>query len=74
MKDQRAVMEQHVTEHGVPGCHHTHQGCQLKADPIKELCSRLGATRIRTRYHPEGNGLFERFNRKLTFILCLKLI
>jgi len=29
MKDQRAVMEQHVTEHGVPGCHHTHQGCQF---------------------------------------------
>ncbi len=71
-EDQRAVtvaqciFEQYVTEHGVPECLHTDQGRQFEADLIKELCSKLGVTKTRTSpYHPEGDGLIERFNRTL---------
>lgn len=72
MKDQRAVtvahciFEQYITEHGVPEYLHTDQGRQFEADLIKELCSKLGVNKTRTSpYHPEGDGLIERFNRTL---------
>ena len=72
MADQKAstvgkcIFEHYIREHGIPERLHTDQGRQFESDLIKELCSRLGITKTRTTpYHPESDGLIERFNRTL---------
>lgn len=72
MPDQRAVtvakclFENYICEHGIPQVLHTDQGRQFESELLKHLCQMLGIQKTRTSpYHPQCDGMVERFNRTL---------
>jgi len=72
MRDQTAgtvanlLFREYVREHGVPESYHSDQGRQFEAEVCQELCVLLGIYKSRTTpYHPQGNGMVERFNKTL---------
>ena len=55
---------------GIPRRLHSDQGGSFQADIIKNLCKSHGIKQSRTSsYHPEGNGMTERFNSTLLNML-----
>lgn len=62
-----------VSRFGVPETVSTDQGRQFESELFSELTRLLGALRVRTTaYHPQANGLVERFHRTLkTAITCV---
>ena len=59
-----------VYDHGVPERLHSDQGRQFEAAVFQELCKRLGIDKTRTTpYHPESDGMVERFMRTLKDIV-----
>ena len=74
-KDQRArtvakaIWENFIVHYGFPARLHSDQGRDFESHTIKELCSLIGAEKVRTTpYHPRGNPV-ERFNRTLLGML-----
>ena len=74
-KDQRArtvakaLWENFIVPYGFPARLHSDQGRDFESHTIKELCSLIGAEKVRTTpYHPRGNPV-ERFNRTLLGML-----
>jgi transposase InsO family protein len=66
----KAVMSRIITTHGVPEKILTDQGRNFESQLIAELCQLTGIKKIRTSaYHPQGNGLCERFNGSLSNLL-----
>ena len=71
MKDQKAVtvstcLMDWVYDLGVPDRLHSDQGPQFEAAVFQELCRMLGIRKTRTTpYHPQSDGMVERFNRTL---------
>lgn len=65
------VMWQHVIQYfGCPARFHADQGPNFEAAVVKQLCDLYGCKKSHTTpYHPEGNGLTERFNRTLLGML-----
>ena len=62
----RCIFENFVRQHGVPVRLHTDQGKQFDSDLMHNLCQKLGIEKSRTTpYHPQADGLIERFNRTL---------
>ena len=76
-KDQTALtiaelfVEEIVCRHGVPGQLLSDRGAAFLSRLLKEICNLLGVKKINTTaYHPQTNGLTERFNRTLRDTVC----
>lgn len=79
--DQRAItvakclFENFICEHGIPEMLHTDQGRQFESDLMKHLCDLLCVQKTRTSpYHPQCDGMIERFNRTLIDQLAKTLL
>jgi hypothetical protein len=65
------VFEEIICRYGAPKIILTDQGSHFKNKMIKELCDKFGIQhRLSSPYHPQTNGLVERFNRTLTTMLA----
>lgn len=66
----RVLLDHVVTKHGVPRRILSDQGSNYAGKLMGELYALMGVTRMVTSaYHPQANGLVERFNRTLVQIL-----
>lgn len=64
-----------ICEHGIPESLHTDQGRQFESDLIHHLRKLLGVQKTRTSpYHPQSDGMVERFNRTLIDQLAKTLL
>ncbi|KAL6456587.1 hypothetical protein MHYP_G00351310 [Metynnis hypsauchen] len=71
----KCLFENYIREHGIPEILHTDQGRQFESDLIRHLCKLLGVQKTRTSpYHPQGDGMVERFNRTLIDQLAKSLL
>lgn len=60
-----------ICRHGCPRELLTDQGTHFVNEMVEAMCTRLGVKhRLSTAYHPQTNGLVERFNRTLCEILA----
>ena len=66
----KVLVNEFICWFGVPDSIHTDQGKNFEAKVIREICHLLGVTKTRTTpYHPQSDGLVERFNRTLLEML-----
>ena len=79
-KDQTALtiaklfVQQIVSRHGVPTQLLSDRGPAFLSHLLTEICSLLGVKKVNTKaYHPQTDGLVERFNRTLTAMLSKKV-
>ena len=64
------LVHEFISRFGVPKYLHTDQGRNFEAGLIKEICSLLDIKKTRTSpYHPQSDGMIERFNRTLLNML-----
>ena len=65
-----AVVSNFVSRFGVPSVIHSDQGREFESRLFEEVCQLLGFEKTRTTpYHPQSDGLVERFNRTLQQML-----
>lgn len=68
----KALVEEWVCRFGTPRSIHSDQGRSFESTLYKELCQLLNIHKTRrTPYHPQSDGLIERFNRTLLSMLSL---
>ena len=66
----KIIVEHVVARFGTPRVIHSDQGRQFESELFGEMCSLLHIERTRTTpYHPQSDGMVERFNRTLTAML-----
>ena len=66
----KILVEQFVVHYGIPERLHSDQGANFEGRVIRNLCNLLGMKKSRTSpYHPQGDGITERFNRTLLSML-----
>lgn len=66
----KVLMEEWVCRFGDPRTIHTDQGRNFESTLFRELCHLLNIHKTRTSpYHPQSNGMIERFNRTLLSML-----
>lgn len=66
----KLIVEEVVTRFGTPRIIHSDQGRQYESELFTEMCRLLGIQKTRTTpYHPQSDGMVERFNRTLTAML-----
>ena len=78
IKDQRAdtvadvLVNKIILRFGMPFVIHSDQGREFENGLMKLLCSLLGCVKTRTApYHPESDGMVERFNRTCLMMLSM---
>uniref|UniRef100_H2ZRT1 Gypsy retrotransposon integrase-like protein 1 n=1 Tax=Latimeria chalumnae TaxID=7897 RepID=H2ZRT1_LATCH len=68
----RVLIEEFICRYGTPCTIHTDQGRNFESTFFQELCTLLDIDKTRTTpYHPQSDGLVERFNRTLTMMLSM---
>ena len=66
------LVTEFVCRFGVPHRIHTDQGREFESDLFREMCILLGISKSRTTpYHPQSDGMIERFNRTLQQMLSM---
>ncbi|KAL5010990.1 hypothetical protein ScPMuIL_013295, partial [Solemya velum] len=66
----RKVVDEVFSRYGVPETIHTDQGSNFESQLFSELCENLQITKTRTTpFHPQSDGMVERFNRTLLSML-----
>lgn len=66
----RVLIQHFIQPFGLPSRIHSDQGGAFESHIIKHLCEELGIQKSRTTpYHPQGDGITERFNRTLLGML-----
>ena len=66
----RVLFDQFLVHYGFPARLHSDQGRNFESDIIKHLCTLANIKKSRTTpYHPQGNGMCERFNQTLLQML-----
>jgi transposase InsO family protein len=66
----KILVEQFIVHYGIPERLHSDQGANFEGNVVKHLCQLLGMKKSRTTpYHPQGDGITERFNRTLLSML-----
>ncbi|KRX12883.1 Retrovirus-related Pol polyprotein from transposon, partial [Trichinella nelsoni] len=69
----RTLVNEFICRYGAPESLHSDQGRHFEAALIKELCESFDIRKTRTTpYHPQSNGLVERFHRTLLNMLSTK--
>ena len=69
-KVAEVFVHQFVCRFGTPNILHTDQGRNFDSALVKAMCKLLGIKKTRTTaYHPQSDGLIERFNRTLLNLL-----
>ncbi|KAK3100248.1 hypothetical protein FSP39_016927 [Pinctada imbricata] len=64
------IVEEVITRFGVPSIIHSDQGSQYKSKLFSDVCELLGIQKIHTTpYHPQSDGMVERFNKTLCNML-----
>ena len=67
----RLFVENIICRHGVPGELLSDRGASFLSKLMLEICRLLGTRKVNTTaYHPQTDGLVERFNRTLTDMLA----
>ena len=70
----KLFVEHVVSRHGVPGQLLSDRGAAFLSQLVREVCKVLGVERVNTTaYHPQTDGLVERFNRTLTSMLAKRV-
>ena len=70
----KLLVEEVVSRHGVPTQLLSDRGAAFLSQLMKGVCEVLGVKKINTTaYHPQTDGLVERFNRTLTSMLSKKV-
>ena len=66
------LVENIILRFGMPLVIHSDQGRKFENGLMKSLCTLLGCTKTRTApYHPESDGMIERFNRTCLMMLSM---
>jgi len=66
----RLLVEQVVCRFGMPQIIHSDQGRQFESHLFQEMCKMMNIQKTRTSpYHPQSDGMVERFNRTLATML-----
>ena len=67
---ENIFVNEFVARHGPPEFLHTDQGKNFESNLMKEVCQLLGVSKTRTTpYHPQSDGMTERFNCTLLSLL-----
>ena len=71
----RVFVNEFVSRFGTPTHLHTDQSRSFELSLIRELCQLMGIVKTRTTpYHPQSDGMIERFNRTLLSMLRMAAV
>ena len=70
----KVLVNEWVCRFGAPDVIHSDQGKNFESHLFAEVCHLLGMEKTRTTpYHPQSDGLVERFNRTLRMLLTIRM-